>query len=113
MPGLGLGTCFQVAPFQCAMRVCSTSASENLPTAHASHGDSTVTAARTLPPVPTLGGCPPVHAVQVAACAAAAGTPTRTHAAASGAASTLSSLRAGWASSCGRVMCYSFRYQQQ
>src|SRR6266487_2769180 len=67
LPGLGLDTCFHTVPFQRRIRVWSSPPLRKLPTAHASHGDKTVTPASDVSEVPGLGGRTPVHAWHAAA----------------------------------------------
>src|SRR5262249_28962893 len=67
VPGSGLGTTVQDAPSQCSVRVWFTPPLDPQPTAQASHGDSTLVAARRLFDVRGLAAKVPDQVTQVAA----------------------------------------------
>src|SRR5215470_14146868 len=75
VPGSGLSTTVQDAPSQCSMRVWFTPPLAPQPTAQASHGNSTVVAARRLPDVRGLTAGVPDQLTQVAAEAVAVSRP--------------------------------------
>src|SRR5215472_16883254 len=94
VPGFGLGSTVQEEPFQCSVRVCLPPLLVmSLPTAQASHADSTATPTSSLLVAPGLGGCVPVQFSQVAAAAAAGPSPASTEVISSGAASAVATCR--------------------
>src|SRR5260221_8897081 len=65
VPGSGLATTVQAEPFQCSMRVWGAKVLESLPTAQASHAETTATPLRLFAKVPGFGGGTPVQFWQV------------------------------------------------
>src|SRR5260221_6663466 len=61
VPGSGLATTVQAEPFQCSMRVWGAKVLESLPTAQASHAETTATPLRLFAKVPRIGGGAPGH----------------------------------------------------